>query len=452
MDKQFKVGYARIDITPEKPMPLCGYGNCMTRMSNEALEPICATCICFLDEKDQPLFLYTLDLLGISKGFADTVIRVVGEAYRLTPGQVILCATHTHSAPDVLGLGCKDIEDYWDWLAEDALPKLADAAYKDAAPARMEYARTQNEGMNYIRHYLLENGTVAGDNHGDFTSAPIRCHVTETDRQIQIVKILREAGKDILMMNWQAHPNMASTRATEYGWSHRPYISADFIGPCREYLEEKTGMHFAYFQGASGNINSRSRLETEVDTRSHVEYGQQLGDYVLAAMQDMKPLAAGSVAAQSRTLSGRVDHTEDHLAEKAKEIAEEWKKTNDPYHCTRLGAPYGIYSPYHALSILVKVGMSQELPFTLSAAHAGGLGFAALPYEPFDVNGIRIKTGSPFEMTFVLGYANGYYNYIPSKQGFEYGCYESDSCKHIRGTGEEAAELALSILRELKGE
>lgn len=452
MNPRFKVGYARLDITPEKPMPLCGYGNCMTRMSNEALEPICATCICFADEKGQPLFLYTLDLLGISKEFADTVSGAVNARYNLEPGYVILCATHTHSAPDVLGLGCKEVEDYRDWLAEDALPKLADEAYADAVPAGMSYARTHNEGMNYIRHYLLENGTVAGDNHGDFTSSPIRSHITETDRQIQLVKISRPGSKDILLMNWQAHPNVASTRGTEYGWAHRPYISADFIGSCRAYLEEKTGMHFAYFQGASGNINSRSRLETEVDTRDHVQYGRQLGDYVLAALQDMKPLAAGAVAAESRTLNGRVDHTEDHLADKAKMIAEEWKKTNDPYHCTALGAPYGIYSPYHALSILVKTKMGEKLPFELCAAHAGDLGFAVLPYEPFDTNGIQIKTGSPFEMTFVLGYANGYYNYIPSKLGFAYGCYESDSCKHISGTGEEAADLALDILRTLKGE
>lgn len=52
-------------------------------------------------------------------------------------------------------------------------------------------------------------------------------------------------------------------------------------------------------------------------------------------------------------------------------------------------------------------------------------------------------------MTFVLGYANGYYNYVPSKLGFDYSCYERNQCKHAPGTGEEVAEVLIGELNKL---
>jgi len=79
----------------------------------------------------------------------------------------------------------------------------------------------------------------------------------------------------------------------------------------------------------------------------------------------------------------------------------------------------------------------------------GDIGFGFLPYEPFDTNCVEIKEGSPKETTFVLGYANGYFNYVPSKLGFSYSCYETNSCKHVPGTGEAVAESVVDMLQQL---
>jgi hypothetical protein len=47
--------------------------------------------------------------------------------------------------------------------------------------------------------------------------------------------------------------------------------------------------------------------------------------------------------------------------------------------------------------------------------------------------------------------ANSSFNYIPAAAGFDYNCYEANTCRFIKGTGEELAELFVSMLTDLKG-
>jgi hypothetical protein len=274
--------------------------------------------------------------------------------------------------------------------------------------------------------------------------------VTEADRQIRLVRFCREGGRDILMVNWQAHPTKASTRVTEHGWSRRPLLSADFIGACRAYVEKKSGMNFAYFQGACGNINSRSKIPEEDGTADHVVYGEKLGDYILSALEGLSPLQGGKAEAKTAVCSGPVNHTQNHLVPYAEIVQKLWEETNDPKICTAEARKYGMNSPYHATHILSKAKMTGELSFSLSAAHFGELGIAAFPYEMFDTNGKEVRDGSPFPMTFILENANGANNYIPSARGFEHGCYEADCCNFMPGTGEKAVAAALELLNQLK--
>ena len=79
----------------------------------------------------------------------------------------------------------------------------------------------------------------------------------------------------------------------------------------------------------------------------------------------------------------------------------------------------------------------------------GDIGFVAAPYEMFDNNGQYIKENSPFSMTVVATLCNRANGYIPSEDIYEYGSYECDTTKFVKGTGEELAELFVSMLTEL---
>lgn len=448
MQNEFTVGYARVDITPEESVPLAGYGNTLQRLSQGALDPLYATCVAMTQE-GSTLLLCTIDLINTADFYCVPAREAISKKFGIPMEAVIISATHTHSAPDMLQREYEPIIRYRDILVEK-LTGLAGAALEDRKPATVLGGQSRTQGMNFVRHYILEDGSCAGDNFGDFKAAPIRDHVSEADRQIQLVKFCREDGKDILMVNWQAHPTKASTRVTEHGWKNRPFLSADYVGACRKYVEEKTGLRFAYFQGACGNINSRSRIEAENSTPDHVPYGAELGDAILAGLEGLQPLTMGKPEAAETVIEGPVNHSENHLLAPAERIVALWQQTNDPALCTAEARPYGIHSPYHAGHIVKKAAMSGMQRLNLGAARVGQLGFAALPYEMFDTNGKFIKDNAPFAMTFILECANGMNNYIPSARGFEHGCYEADSCRFLPGTGEQAAEAVLELLKGLQ--
>ena len=447
-EHSYQVGYARVDITPQESVPLAGYGNTLMRLSQGVLDPLYATCIAITDDKDNTMILFTVDLINTVSTYCDPTRDAISKNYNIPRERIVLSAIHTHSSPDLLQKEHPPIIRYQAQLIAK-LTAAAGEALADRKPAVMLGGQTRNEGMNFVRHYILEDGTYAGDNFGNFDAAPIRGHVSEADRQIQIVKFCREGGKDVLMVNWQAHPTKSSTRATEFGLKHRPYISADFIGAVRSYMEEKTDMHFAYFQGACGNINSRSRVKEEDGVEEPVPYGQQLGDYILGALDSLQPMNAGKTGAKDVVVTSPINHSENHLLPYTDEIVKLWRETNDPKLCTEKARPYGIHSAYHAMFIQRKAAMSGTLEFTLGAGCAGDLGFAFLPYEVFDTNAMYIKENSPFAMTFILECANGLNNYIPSQRGFEHGCYEADNCNFQPGTGEKAADAALDLLNQL---
>ena len=63
MENILKVGYARMEITPDDPINLGGYGNDAVRISEEVRDPLYATCIAFTDGTGNTVLLFTTDAL-----------------------------------------------------------------------------------------------------------------------------------------------------------------------------------------------------------------------------------------------------------------------------------------------------------------------------------------------------------------------------------------------------
>ena len=86
------------------------------------------------------------------------------------------------------------------------------------------------------------------------------------------------------------------------------------------------------------------------------------------------------------------------------------------------------------------------------ALSIGDVAFITAPYEMFSASGQQIKSGSPFKMTFVVGYANGYVCYMPEKHNYFYGdieSYEATCCDFVPGTAEELVAKYVDMLKEI---
>ncbi len=439
-EAQFSVGYGRVDITPEKPVALMGYGRTDQRMSRGYLDPLYFSAVAMRDTEGNTVIMMSVD--NCTGGFTDIIKANIKETLGIPETNVTITATHTHSGPD-LDADSVSYTGTYNTLYKDAALKCAEDAVADLKPAQMYYSSIETEGLNFVRHYRMVDGSYAGDNFGDF-SIGIEDYATPTDHTMHLLRFAREGGKDVLMMNWRAH-------ATITGGSTKTDISADFVGAVRIYLEKQLDCHFAYYQGCAGNVNPRSRIKEDTPTTNHMEFGQLLGDFAIEAMKNEEKLPTGKVRGLNYTLSAEVNHTLDHLVGVAKEISDYWNKTGDTTGAKNMGAEYGIRSPYMAGSIVKRATYAPTYEEELTCIAIGdSIAFATAPNELFDTNGQYVEDNSSFGKTIVLGYTNGQRGYVPSALAYEYTCYESDTTRFAPGTGEKIADALLDMLDQLK--
>lgn len=442
-----KVGYSRVCITPTESVPLAGYGATSKRMSDSVTRDLYTTCIAFTDAAGQTALVVTNDLILTSRDWSEPARQKMAAATGVPFENILVSATHTHSGPDMGNLAHESILRYRETIGE-LMTQAAVEAMADRKEASLQYGTTHIEGVNFVRHYVLDNGTYIGDNFGDPNSGRILRPTTEADHCMQLVRCVREGAEDVILVNWQTHPHRE-------GGSKKTNISSDIVGCMRQTMEARTGCRFAYFSGAGGNINSKSRIME--DNVPGVEIacdasacGSYMSYHAIKALDTLQPLKEGSVKVLNRTVSVATDHTKDHLVDIARQLRLEWERTGDHAACKEAGRPYGIHSPYHAGAIVSKSRLPETREVAMLTVAVGDLAFVGAPYEMFDTNGTQIKRGSPFRGTFVCTCCNEYVGYIPSAYGYAHGCYEADCTPIAPGSGETLAIEYISMLADLR--
>ncbi len=109
---------------------------------------------------------------------------------------------------------------------------------------------------------------------------------------------------------------------------------------------------------------------------------------------------------------------------------------------------YKIHGGTHAstlVSAFTRVGDSTTVE--LNAVSLGSVSFATAQYEMFDTSGMSIKKDSPSKMTFVLSLTNGKKGYIPTKDVYAYGSYETNITYFPKGTAEKLSEELVRMLK-----
>lgn len=432
------VGFGRETITPDFSVGLGGYSDNETRKSESVLDYIYATCIA-VTEGDQTILIYTLDSLAAAQTTVDKVRDLVSPATGVPADHIYVLATHTHSAPSLFNSGDEDAQ--YEALFYNAIQVAGEQAMADRAPATMSVGTTTIEGMNFIRHYLLENGTYAGPSFGDFNSAPIKEHVGTNDPRMNLLKFDRtdESKQDIVMMNWQAHPASAGTN----GYNN---ISADFIGGLRSKFERETKMLLAYFTGASGNQVVNSKILSEKHQFKPKQYGEELAKHAIEALPKLQSVEGTAIKTTTFNFDAEIDHSWDNMLSQANEIYDLWKAT-DLDTGNAAAKKYDFTSVYQARAIRTRAAKPATETMVLNSFSIGNVGFVTGVYEMFSEQGIYIRDNSPFPVTFVL---TGNSGYIPTAAAYDYRSYESDTGMYAKGTAEKLAEKYVEMLNGLK--
>ncbi len=147
---QYSVGVAVVDITPDYPVRLNGFGN-RREESEQVSQRIYARALAISHTDQAPLVLVTLDSLGVRTSMVDEACRRLMKSHRLPRRNLSLTFSHSHCTPKVNG-ACdnifstaiptehqKHIDRYTRELT-DNITLAARKAIDSRSPAQLEWA------------------------------------------------------------------------------------------------------------------------------------------------------------------------------------------------------------------------------------------------------------------------------------------------------------------------
>lgn len=143
------VGVAKVDITPDYPVRLNGFGFRRTE-SEGVTQPLWAKALAFADATDGPAILITTDNLCVPDEITQEIARRLRPKIGLQPERLSITATHTHTAPmlkdvapTIFGTAIPpEHQEHIDrYTAEfiDKLEQAALAAVRDIRPSRVSW-------------------------------------------------------------------------------------------------------------------------------------------------------------------------------------------------------------------------------------------------------------------------------------------------------------------------
>lgn len=386
-----QVGFARGDITPEYSIQLGGFFNPQNRKSLNVLDPLYASCIAISDEAGSTVLLFQLDLLSSGNNQFAFIRKDISKATGIATDNIIFCATHTHSGPDLKAVDNAAVDKYIDSL-EDILPAVAQEALADRKPATMSIASTETKNLNFVRHYRMDDGSVVGSNFGTSAGKTFVKHVKDVDNEMQLIYFTRDGGKDIMLVNYQVHP-------LRTGGNTEPNISSDLIGVMRSVIEPQIDCHMLYFTGGAGDVAPTSSISSENIASDYIEHGTMLAREAIHASDALQPVDAGKVQVLRREVNTPIKGADSN---------------------TRI-----------------------------LAVSFGDVSLISAPYEMFDSNGMFIKENSPFAMTIIATCSNGDLGYVAAEWAYEYGGYEVEYTGFDKGVAENLADNYVEMLKEL---
>ncbi|WP_339710644.1 neutral/alkaline non-lysosomal ceramidase N-terminal domain-containing protein [uncultured Kriegella sp.] len=398
-DKLIDVGVARIDITPEKPVRLAGYSG-RDIPFEKVHHKLWAKAMAFGSEKEGFSILLTVDLLGIPGEITEKVRFELGNAITLDPENLTICASHTHSGPQIGNivshfnkpLGPDELAEIAVYAIDltDKLKKVALMAIQHIKPAYVSWGQgTVGFAVNR-RTSINPKGVV--------------------DHSLPILKISDPNGAvRAVLFNYACH-------AVTLGPKNN-VVHGDWAGEAQLQIEGNFPGAIAMVSiGCGADQNSDPRMNSKnpkMDLENAKNQGKEIADEVnrLIAGKLLKPLSkAPKVKMRSVDLTFADIPDPKKLAEDAKEIG----RTSN-----------------YSLLLLSRMARSEAIPMGISYPiqvwnFGKDLAMIFLAGEVVVDYSLRLKKELGVDRIWMNSYANDMPCYIPSLRVLNEGGYEAD--------------------------
>jgi len=390
-----RMGAARVNITPEEPVPMTGY-DARTEPYTGVHDSLFATALYF-HSQESSLLLITADLIGYSSQFIDETRMMISAEIGMVPENIIISAAHNHGAP-VSKAYERDVPESVENYVKDLRDKfitISVQASESMVPIRMGTGKGHCELNINRRAEFADGGIWLG-----------RASDKPCDHEVSVVRFDDLDNRTLaVLINWPCHATASGPENT--------LITGDWPGAASRYFNTQAGdeVVVAITAGASGDINPIYGPGTDFNEIEAVGY--HVGKTAWESYQQISTFPVETLEAVNSTLT---------LPGK--------KRGKDRF-------PQEVYEP------------GPDVEISLTAFRIGHLVLVGISGELMNEIGTGIKKQSPFSNTVIMTHCNGSCGYICTDKAFPEGGYEIQVTRLMPGAEAAISSELLQMINRL---
>ncbi len=439
-----KAGAATSNITP--PIGAQIVGGHLPVPSTHVHDELHARCL-VLDDGKTKLALVTCDVVGIHQLVCDEAKKLIQEKVGIPRENVLISATHTHSAASVQGADRFKFTDGLDDYQQFVALRVADGvrrAVNNLRPAEIGYGTAQAPEHLVNRRWYLKPGTMPENPFGGIDQVKMNPgngpNLVEpagpTDPTISFLAIREPDGRPISLY--------AAYSLHYVGGTGGGAISADYFAVFCDEIQrllaaDRLDPPFVALlaNGTSGDVNNINFRQPRPAKKPFEQIRYVAGDVaakVYAALDKVQYRQNVRLDARYRELPLRWRRPNDEeLAAAKKRFAEGVKVARGP------DLPY-LYAE-RAIK-MAEYPETAEVPLQVLAI--GDVSIGTMPCEVFSETGLEWRSVSPIQPAFMVELAHGSFGYLPTPRQHKLGGYET-----WLGTNRLEVEASEKMLKEL---
>jgi neutral ceramidase len=451
-----QVGAASVDMTPTVfPIQL------RSGKSNYVHDPLHVRAVAFQRGEGRAV-ICLIDAIGIGRDMSDLAKARAAEKTGWKPEEMLICATHTHTAPKG-GEGTPGKEAY-EKLKHEKLEEAIVKAIQALQPARVGFGSDEEPSEVRNRRWFLKEGTMPPNPLGELDQVKTNAGRNDlikpagpVDPELCVIDVRTTRHKPLaLIANYALHYVGGIPKVKEEDGRLVGMASSDYFGEFSRVMPFRVGgtnppedFVALMTNGASGDINNLVFTGTRAP-RSPFEQvrivASKAADTAWRAVKKIENYDDRPIVA---VLQREVDLPYRKPAKREIILAEgllkkSSKERNDINKRTTSVANRVIeYSgPDHP----------ETEPVLIQTVRIGEQAIVSMPFEVLVEIGLEIKEKSAFERTFLIELANGGYGYLPPPNQHKLGGYETwlGTSRFQPQSSDLLIKHLLEMLQELK--
>jgi neutral ceramidase len=386
-------------------------------------------------DAEQRVCLVSLDSQNMRPYVSRPAAKRIAAATGIPQVNILICATHSHRAPSMNDfVGAKPDAEFLRRLEEGSVLAAVKAVAamdnaKAATQSTVMFGRSQEATVGRNSRLLLKDGMIGWDGYEE------RDVVRPTgpyDPDLYVLALRRADGKyGGLAFNHSVHNNC--------------HIRNDCMSPCFYGLaalevERRHGAATLFLPGAFGSTHNATYNNSGVPAAECVH---RVVDAIEEALGRLQPALPGPVQVLNRPFTyhvRRFDEVKEALA--VKSYLEKYAPQRAASQSEWFRKMREEMAPHQ--------GEARQT--RLQIIRLGDIVFVGIPGEMFARLGLELRRRSPFRHTCIIGLANEQISYIPDRQAYADGGYQTWVGWHSMlevGTGEAMVNQVVAMLNEL---